>query len=252
MLKDTPAGQRLAKVREMLDLPSVLTALALDNLTVNLDSYVGLSQNYYIYQRPSDKRFEWIPWDPSLAFGALAIGVQGSLDTLPLEWSQETQPPAAGGGIPGGGMLPPGGGMPPGGGLPPGGGGGPGGGRNTRPLSTVLWGIPEVRAEYRAIYKKLVDQVLNPDRLLVEARYLQSVIRQNVVSDPNKLSTLEAFDKALTEAVSGSIPQQGGAGGPGGAGGIGGGAGGPGGQMTPGIEPLTRARDQFVRRQLAQ
>lgn len=236
MLKETPADQRLAKAREMLDLPSVLTTLALDNLTLNLDSYVGLAQNYFLYRRPSDNKFEWLPWDPSLAFGALSIGVQpGQLNTLPLEWSQEMQP--AGGGFPGGGMPP--GGVPPGGGGPA--------ARNTRPLTTILWGIPEIRTEYRVIYKKLIDQVLNPDRLLVEARYLQSVIRQNVIADPNKLSTLEAFDKSLAEAVAGSIPGQGGLGGPGG-----GGPGGPAGQMTPGIEPLVRTRDQFARTQLAQ
>ena len=58
-----------------MDIDSVLTALALDNATVNLDSYVGLNQNFNIYRRPSDKRWVWIVWDPSLAFGASAATV---------------------------------------------------------------------------------------------------------------------------------------------------------------------------------
>ena len=63
-----------AKLDKLIDVDSFLTALALDNATVNLDSYVGMAQNYYLYRRPSDQKWVWIPWDPSLAFGALGAG----------------------------------------------------------------------------------------------------------------------------------------------------------------------------------
>ena len=46
---------------------SFLTPLALDNATVNLDSHVGMAQNYYLYRRPSDQKWVGIVWDPSLA-----------------------------------------------------------------------------------------------------------------------------------------------------------------------------------------
>src|ERR1043165_7393193 len=67
MINDTPVEELRAKLEPVMDVDSVLAALALDNATVNLDSYVGMGQNFYIYRRPSDSRWVWIPWDPSLA-----------------------------------------------------------------------------------------------------------------------------------------------------------------------------------------
>ena len=248
-LKELPAEGREAKLREMLDLPSVLTALALDNLTANLDSYAGMGQNYFLYRHPADGRFLWVPWDPSLAFGALAVGVQSSqLPTLPLEWSTES---AGAGALPGGGLGGPGG---PGG---PGGGFGGAGGSTARPLTTLLWSVPAIKDEYRALYRKLVDDVLTPDRLMMDAKLLHAVLRPHVEADPNKLTTLAAFDASLTAAIpaaaAGGAGMPGGGGMPPGPGGPGGPAGaGPGGANAPGIGTLMRARDESVRRQLNQ
>ena len=82
-----------AKLDKLIDVDSFLTALALDNLTVNLDSYVGMSQNYYLYRRPSDQKWVWIVWDPSLAFGALSEGLTvQQMKDLALEWVASTAP----------------------------------------------------------------------------------------------------------------------------------------------------------------
>jgi hypothetical protein len=35
----------------------------------NLDSYFGSAHNFYLYHRPSDGRFQFVPWDVNLAFG---------------------------------------------------------------------------------------------------------------------------------------------------------------------------------------
>ena len=79
VLNRTPADQLPQKLEPILDVDSVLTALALDNLTVNTDSYAGfLAQNYLLYRRPSDNKFVFIRWDPSLAFAALAARRRGT------------------------------------------------------------------------------------------------------------------------------------------------------------------------------
>jgi spore coat protein CotH len=157
----------LENVSERIDIDSVLIALALDNATVNLDSYVGMAQNYYVYRR-ADNKFVWIPWDPSLAFGALAQGVTSDqMKTLALEWTT-TQ----GAGFPGGG-LPPGGGVP-----PPGGGfGGLGGGNrgsNARPLATKLWAIPSVKARYTELYRQLSNFAFLPEAMIGRMNEIRS------------------------------------------------------------------------------
>lgn len=230
-LKEIPEAERYAKLSAMLDVDSVLMALALDNLTVNLDSYVGMAQNYFIYKRPTDGKWEWLPWDPSLAFGALTFGVAGDqMSSLLIEWTATTnmgQP-----GLGGGGAT-----------------------AATRPLATVMWSVPEFRTRYREIYRRLVEEVLIPDYLMMDARYLQDLLRPHMQADPNKLTSAAAYETALSAPlpVAGALPGGGGPGGPIGPGGPGGpGGGAPGGSSAPGIETLTRARDQSVRKQLNQ
>ncbi len=112
-LNEATADDIEAKLDPLIDIDSVLTALALDNLTVNLDSYVSMGQNFYIYRRTTDSKFVWIPWDPSLAFGALSQGLTiQQMKELALEYVQ-----ASGGGA-----------------------GGQGGSQQAgRPLATKLW-----------------------------------------------------------------------------------------------------------------
>jgi hypothetical protein len=254
LINDTPAEELRAKIEAVMDIDSVLAALALDNATVNLDSYVGMGQNFYIYRRPSDSRWVWIPWDPSLAFGALSQGVSGAamLD-LALEWTNTNSTGGAGGigGFPGGG--PPAGGVPPTGGVPPApgagpggvlpnpgaGGGGIGGGAagGGRPLATKLWAIPECKERYRLIYQQLVDKFFLAAPVLERMTAQRAMIRPWLELDTQKLSTLEQFDNAMTAAIgsTSSGPGQGGQGGQGGGG------------SAPGLQPFVEGRLAGIR-----
>lgn len=94
IVANTPVAELRSRLEPLMDVDSVLTALALDNATVNLDSYVGLNQNFNIYRRPSDGRWVWVVWDPSLAFGAFQMG--GSGTQLATEYVQnQNQRPLA-------------------------------------------------------------------------------------------------------------------------------------------------------------
>jgi len=70
LFDQTPAAEVPAKLKGLVDIDSFLTVLALDSMTVNTDSYAGMAQNYYLYRRRPDKKWVWIPWDPSVAFGS--------------------------------------------------------------------------------------------------------------------------------------------------------------------------------------
>ena len=233
IFEQTPSADLPGKLLNLVDVDSFLTALALDNLTVNTDSYVGMAQNYYLYRRSSDNKWVWIPWDPSLAFGALG---QGSTADLPLEWVQ-------GGGM-GGGALPGGGG---GGGRPGGGiGGGFGGGG--RPV-TKLWEVPQYKQRYREIYQRLVDQLFLPAQVIGRMNSLRNMIRPWVEKDTQKLVTMAQFETAMKGGQTGTPADPGTPSGPGGPGGPG--AGGGFGLGAPALEPFIDARAISVKAQLA-
>jgi spore coat protein H len=58
----------------LLDVDEFLRFLAANALLVNLDSFLAMGQNYYLYHEPAKNRFSWIPWDLDLAFGAWPMG----------------------------------------------------------------------------------------------------------------------------------------------------------------------------------
>ncbi|MBV6430442.1 MAG: hypothetical protein IANPNBLG_00554 [Bryobacteraceae bacterium] len=180
-LNETPASQLESVMDELMDIDSFLTAMALDNATVNLDNYIGMSQNFNIYKRPSDGKWVWIVWDPSLAFGAFSQRTSNPAE-YPLQFS-----------------------------ISAGGGGGQGG--TARPLFTRLIAVPSIQTRYLQIYKQLVEQVFNPTKIVARMIALRDLIRPYVVSDTQKLMTLAQFDSAMTSVSAG------GTGGPGGGGG---------------------------------
>ena len=82
-------------IESIMDIDRAIWMLALDNVLVNLDSYIGqFKQNYYIY-KDDNARFNTVMWDLNMSFGT--FGMTGE----------------SGGGGPGGGG--PGGGGPGGG-----------------------------------------------------------------------------------------------------------------------------------------
>jgi len=147
-------AEQNAKLDAIIDVDSFLTALALDNLTVNLNSYVGTARNYFLYRRPSDSRWVWIPADPSLAFGGFNAGLSlQQLRELPLEWVQAT-----------------------------------GVGDNLgRPLATKLWEVPAYAARYREIYRDLATRVLDQNSLVERMNTMRDLIRPWVEREEQKL-----------------------------------------------------------------
>ena len=227
VLAQNPDEDLEAKIGEVLDIDSFLKAMALDNLTVNLDSYVTMTQNFYVFRRPTDGKFQWLVWDPSLAFGAFSGGLTtAQMKTLPLEYVAA----GIGGGFPGGGPGGPGG--------PP-----PMQAALIRPLATRLWAVPSIKARYREIYAKMVQEVFLVDNLIARMNTMRTLIRPWADLDNNKLTSLAAFDAAMTQDAAANPPGMGGM--PPMGGGAGGGMGG-----GPGIEPLVRERKAFVLKEL--
>ncbi len=250
VLNETPEEQLVAELEKRMDIDSFLRVMALDLITVNLDNYIAMAHNFYLYRRPSDNRFEWILWDPSLAFGAFPAGLSvEEMKNLPFLWMRAQGVGGPGGPPPGGpGPMPGGPGGP--GPMPPAGGGGAATG--ARPLVTRLWAIPEIQRRYYAKFDEFMKDAAKPEPIVERMRELQTLVRPRVSEDPNKLNTLEEFEKSMI------ADQQlaGGLGGPGqappGAPGLPPGGGFMGGNQLPGLEAFVRDRSAFVVKTVAE
>lgn len=75
------------EIASYLDMEAFLRFLAVNSLLTNLDSFVGLGHNYYLYLHPKTNKFVFLPWDLNHAFGAFTM--MGSADQL-ADWSIRT------------------------------------------------------------------------------------------------------------------------------------------------------------------
>lgn len=61
------------KIESFLDTDAFLRFMAVNVLLSNLDSYLGSNQNHYVYLDPVTKKFQLIPWDLDISFGAFGL-----------------------------------------------------------------------------------------------------------------------------------------------------------------------------------
>ena len=66
------------EIRSFVDLDNFLKFVAVTGLVSNLDSFIGLGHNYYMYLDPRSNKFNWIPWDLNLAFAGMPFGGSGA------------------------------------------------------------------------------------------------------------------------------------------------------------------------------
>ena len=68
------------QIDKYMDVDEFLRFLAANVVLSNLDSFIGLGHNYYLYLHPKTSRFVWIPWDMNLSFGS--FGMAGSAEQM--------------------------------------------------------------------------------------------------------------------------------------------------------------------------
>ncbi len=76
-----------SELEEVLHTRGFIRIWAANNIFMNLDAYVGSANNYYLYHRERDERFEWIIWDVNLTFGS-----RTGQDTLNLFYNPDRRP----------------------------------------------------------------------------------------------------------------------------------------------------------------
>ncbi len=73
-VKEASDEQFAKQVSDYVDVDEFLHFLAVEVMTVNLDSPLGFNHNYYVTINPKTNKVVWIPWDLNLAFGGFGGG----------------------------------------------------------------------------------------------------------------------------------------------------------------------------------
>lgn len=68
-LNNTPTANFKTVIEQVLNVDRALWYMALMNMLVNSDDYMGAGHNYYMYFDPTDGRMNMIPWDLNESFG---------------------------------------------------------------------------------------------------------------------------------------------------------------------------------------
>ena len=155
-------------LEQVLNLDQTLWYLALNNLTVSFDSYLGReSKNYYLYQDQYGK-FNLIPWASNLAFGSLKSATSKSDlsidEMIALDPFLHAENPI-------------------------------------KPLVNSLMKHEELRQRYLAFYRALYDKYLDSKWYESEINDLQDLIRPIRRNEEPNYYEIEDFEASTTKTI---------------------------------------------------
>ncbi len=168
VLNNTATADLPAKLEPIIDVENWLYAMAINNLFVNLDSYLGVAAEYYLYDRSRDGKFIHIQWDHNESFGITGDGtprLTNPFITAPF-------------------YLP-----------------GTGTGNDARPLLQKLWGVDAYRRLYLRMLARYTREGFDATTYEARVKQLADLIRPHLTEDPNKAFTIAQFETNLNSTV---------------------------------------------------
>lgn len=144
------------------DTEAYLRTLAVNNLFVNLDSYLFNPHNYYLYHdSTSADRFHWISWDVGLGFGVFPLWWGSRAKDLDIFYLPD-QP-------------------------------------DNVPLNKHLYEFGQYRQQYLDAYCRLLNEDFNPNIIFPRIDSLAAVIRPYVYAEPesNRMYSTAQFEGNL-------------------------------------------------------
>lgn len=164
VLNNTANGSLKTELSKILDVDNAMWYLALNNVMVNLDSYVARGNDYYLYHDTQHDQITLLPWDMNESFGGFdnRMSIAQRLALNPYYNASNS----------------------------------------SRPLIGKLVNVvPEWRAQYFHHVKQVVDtqfnwRVVGP----LVAKY-HALIDSSVRNDPNKLYTYQMFKDNVTKQM---------------------------------------------------
>ncbi len=70
-----------SKIDAYLDVDSFMNFLAVNAVLANLDSFLSMGHNFYLYLNPATNKFVFLPWDLNMAFGGFGMAGGGEAQT---------------------------------------------------------------------------------------------------------------------------------------------------------------------------
>ncbi|MEJ6582680.1 MAG: CotH kinase family protein, partial [Crocinitomicaceae bacterium] len=156
-------------VETILDVDRAIWMLAFDNMTVNLDSYIGgFQQNYYLY-RDDYNRYLPVIWDLNESFGTFSMTGSGNLTSTTSKQQMSYL-------LHSGDAL--------------------------FPLVSQILSIPRYKKMYLAHCKTILeDNFENSAQYLADGQVLQTLVSSSVQADVNKFFTYTNFTSNLNNDV---------------------------------------------------
>jgi len=159
----------------ILNIDRALWMHAFNEALLNLDSYIGYSQNFYLY-KDENGRFNPILWDLNMSFGSFRDS-DGSTHFLGLTIPEaEKLDPLA---LMDFAVSP-------------------------RPLMTKLFSNDTLRRMYYAHMRTIVEEQFRNGRYYARAKELQALIDNDVLNDSNRFYSYDDFHANLTGTVGGT------------------------------------------------
>jgi hypothetical protein len=154
-------------VGQFLDVDEFLRYLAACSAMVNLDSFVAIGHNYYLYMNPADDRFVIIPWDLNHTFGGLSMA--GAADQQ-MDWA--IRRPYLG---------------------------------SNRLVERIL-AVKEHEDAYRKHLRQLAEKAFTAEKLLAEIELMQKAVRETTEQEAKSRKNDPTGGLALMLAVFGGAP----------------------------------------------
>jgi len=153
-------------ISNSLNVDRALWMHAFNYVVVNLDSYIGYAQNYYLYQDDLGQ-FNTIPWDLNMSFGSFSItDASDNFDGVSLAAAKRLDPLAHFNSV----SVQP------------------------RPLMRNLFENDRYRKMYLAHIRTILNEQFAQRQYVGRIAEIQSVIRSAVEADPNKFYETSGFD----------------------------------------------------------
>ena len=172
ILTNTPASQLPGKLEPLLDVEETLYSLAMLDVFVNLDSYIGNARNYFLYDRSDNGQINYLLWDANLAFGNFGFGFDPDEDKAEYD------------------VI-----------LPDSMSGFFGGGTTTLTLTKSLMAVES----YKRMYLRRVAQILREgfdgESMNIRVQELADLIRYEANNSPNMQTEPSEFEPGLEETV---------------------------------------------------
>ncbi|NQS98744.1 MAG: CotH kinase family protein [candidate division Zixibacteria bacterium] len=164
ILNNTPQSHFVDSLEANFDPLNFLQFLSINTLLVNLDSYIGMGHNYYIYHYEDENRFVHIPWDLNESFGRFSLGLSPSQRiNMNIFWTPSPWQP--------------------------------------RPLVSRIFDVGIYKDIYINNIDQLVHTDFTSDTMFTRIDSLASLIQEHVYADPNKMYTNTQFELNIEEDI---------------------------------------------------